>query len=118
MYLFWAWDYNIFLDGKLDRVLTRIANSLVPQGIGFKSHAILWRRIMKLNVTYAGLSLDIAEIDQATSDEDIRRIADEVVRSDNHWANTNIPNNPFHDYVVDRFVQTNMVYLRPKVPFG
>lgn len=73
---------------------------------------------MKLNVTYQGLSLDVAEIDGATSDEDIKRIADEVVRSEAAWSGTNIPNNPFHDYVVDRFVQTNMVYLRPKVPFG
>lgn len=73
---------------------------------------------MKLNVTYAGLSLDVAEVDEATSNEDIKRIADEVVRSADAWSGRNIPNNPFHDYVVDRFVQTNMVYLRPRVPFG
>ena len=73
---------------------------------------------MKLNVTYAGMSLDVADVEQSTSDEDIKRIADEIVHTVIPWNTLQIPNNPFHDYVVDRFVQTNMVYLRPKVPFG
>jgi len=71
---------------------------------------------MKLNVTFAGDSHDIAEIEESTSDEDIKRIASEIVRTT--WLWINIPDDPFRNYVVDRFVQTNMVYLRPKVPFG
>jgi len=72
----------------------------------------------KLNVTFGGMSLDVAEIEHIASDEDIKRIADEVVRTIIPWSSLDIPSDPFRNYVVDRFVQTNMVYLRPKVPFG
>jgi hypothetical protein len=73
---------------------------------------------MKLNITFAGYSQDVAEVEQSMNDEDIKRIADEIVRSADTWRGMCIMDDPFRDYVVDRFVQTNMVYLRPKVPFG
>ena len=77
-----------------------------------------------LNITYQGLSADYElELDFAASDEDIRRIAVEVVRSGGvcglHVAQ--LPANAFDQFVVDRLRAADgaqRIYLRPKVPFG
>jgi len=64
-----------------------------------------------LNVTHDGQSQDICELDYATSDEDVRRIAVEAL---------SLRPNIFINFVVDRFSveQGERIYLRPKVPFG
>jgi hypothetical protein len=77
-----------------------------------------------LNITYQGLSADYElELDFAASDEDIRRIAVEVVRSGGvrglHVAQ--LPFNAFDQFVIDRLRAADgaqRIYLRPKVPFG
>jgi hypothetical protein len=77
-----------------------------------------------LNITYQGLSADYElELDFAASDEDIRRIAVEVVRSGGvrglHVAQ--LPFNAFDQFVIDRLRGADgaqRIYLRPKVPFG
>jgi hypothetical protein len=77
-----------------------------------------------LNITYQGLSADYElELDFAASDEDIRRIAVEVVRSGGvrglHVAQ--LPLNAFDQFVIDRLRAADgaqRIYLRPKVPFG
>ena len=77
-----------------------------------------------LNITYQGLSADYElELDFAASDEDIRRIAVEVVRSGGvrglHVAE--LPFNAFDQFVIDRLRAADgaqRIYLRPKVPFG
>ena len=71
-----------------------------------------------LNITYAGHSKDVAELDYATNDENIKRLADEIVRSDSCWDGMCIIPYPFENYVVDRFDEQQRIYLRPKVPFG
>jgi len=71
-----------------------------------------------LNVTYAGHSKDVAEIDKSTSDCDVKRLANEIVCSDSLWTGTNIASRPFDNFVVDRFDDKERIYLRPKVPFG
>lgn len=64
----------------------------------------------KLNVTYNGLSADLASpIFSDTTDEDVKRIAAE---------DKSLPPAAFANFVVDRFPDTGMIYLRPKVPFG
>ena len=72
-----------------------------------------------LNVTFAGRSADVGEIEFTSSDEDVKRIAAEIVSSDivtwdEMWA---LPS-AFSNFVVDRFIEKNRLYLRPKVPFG
>ena len=63
-----------------------------------------------LNVTYNGLSADMASpIFADTTDADVRRIAAE---------DKSLPPAAFEHFVVDRFPDTGMIYLRPKVPFG
>ena len=77
-----------------------------------------------LNITYQGMSADYElELDFAASDEDIRRIAVEVVRSGGvrglHVAQ--LPFNAFDQFVIDRLRGADgaqRIYLRPKVPFG
>ena len=77
-----------------------------------------------LNITYNGLSADYPlDADYSLSDQDVRRIATEVVRGGGlrglHIAN--LPRNAFRNYMVDRFTGPNgdrRIYLRPKVPFG
>jgi len=77
-----------------------------------------------LNITYQGLSADYElELDFAASDDDVRRIAVEVVRSGGvrglHVAQ--LPVNAFDQFVVDRLRAPDggpRIYLRPKVPFG
>ncbi len=77
-----------------------------------------------LNITYDGMSADYdMEIDYEISDEDIRRIAVEVVRSGGVRGLhiTNLADNAFAHYVVDKMESTEgerRIYLRPKVPFG
>ena len=77
-----------------------------------------------LNITYQGQSADYElGLDVATSDEDIRRIAVEVVRSGGARGLSvpNLPSNAFASFVVDRLTGPNgeqRIYLRPKVPFG
>jgi hypothetical protein len=62
-----------------------------------------------LNVTHNGMSQNLpTPIYADTSDEDIKRIASESL---------NVVG-VFVHFVVDRFPDTGMVYLRPKVPFG
>jgi len=77
-----------------------------------------------LNITYQGQSADYElELDFAASDDDIRRIAVEVVRSGGvrglHVAQ--LSPRAFDDFVIDRLRGTDgaqRIYLRPKVPFG
>jgi len=77
-----------------------------------------------LNITYQGQSADYElELDFAASDEDIRRIAVEVVRSGGvrglHVAQ--LAPTAFDHFVIDRLRGTEgeqRIYLRPKVPFG
>ncbi|MBA2541737.1 MAG: hypothetical protein H0V17_18990 [Deltaproteobacteria bacterium] len=77
-----------------------------------------------LNITYQGRSADYhLDLDHATGDADIRRIAVEVVRSGGvrglHLPN--LPMSTFNTFVVDRLRAPNgeqRIYLRPKVPFG
>ena len=77
-----------------------------------------------LNITYQGLSADYdMEIDHQVSDDDVRRIAVEVVRSGDVYGLhiTNLADNAFAHYVVDRMEAPGgewRIYLRPKVPFG
>ncbi|MBB4931740.1 hypothetical protein F4561_002560 [Lipingzhangella halophila] len=77
-----------------------------------------------LNVTYRGLSADLpSEVEEFLSDDDIRALAVEVVRSGGlpglHAAD--IGEGTFRHFVVDRFTAAGggqRIYLRPKVPFG
>jgi len=64
---------------------------------------------MILNITYNGQSANHElQIEmQNVNDEDIRRIASEIM---------GFQNNQFENYVVDRM--EDQLYLRPKVPFG
>jgi hypothetical protein len=77
-----------------------------------------------LNITYQGQSADYElELDFAASDDDIRRIAIEVVRSGGvrslHVAQ--LSPHAFDNFVIDRLRADDgaqRIYLRPKVPFG
>jgi len=77
-----------------------------------------------LNITYRGMSADYElSLDFAATDDDIRRIAVEVVRSGSvhglHVAQ--LDPREFDNYVVDRLrgvEGVQRIYLRPKVPFG
>ena len=77
-----------------------------------------------LNITYEGLSSDLpGDIDAALSDDEIRKIATEVVRSGDlpGLQIANLADDAFRSFVVDRFDTPEggkRVYLRPKVPFG
>ena len=76
-----------------------------------------------LNVTYEGVSADYArDIDPDLSDQDIKRIAEEVIRSGEIPAlRVDIQPGAFSNFVVDRFETPEggrRLYLRPKVPFG
>ena len=77
-----------------------------------------------LNITYNGLSADYPlDVDVALSDEDVRRIATEVVRAGGvrGLQIANLADNAFENYVIDRFDAPGggvRIYLRPKVPFG
>jgi hypothetical protein len=77
-----------------------------------------------LNITYNGRSADLpGELDEGLGDDDIRRIAVEVVRSGGlpGLHETSLPEDAFRDFVVDRFHTPQggtRFYLRPKVPFG
>lgn len=72
-----------------------------------------------LNITYNGRSADLpAPIEDILSDDDIRALAAEVVRSGG-LPGLHLPGLPagaFRNFVVDRVA--GRVYLRPKVPFG
>jgi hypothetical protein len=77
-----------------------------------------------LNITFGGTSGDLAgELDDVLADDDIKRIAVEVIRggevSGIHIAN--LADGTFDDFVVDRLRDPDgrmRLYLRPKVPFG
>jgi len=77
-----------------------------------------------LNITYHGLSSDLpGDVDAALDDDDIRKIAVEVVRSGDlpGLQLANLDDAAFADFVVDRFDTPeggSRIYLRPKVPFG
>ncbi|MEU5877791.1 hypothetical protein [Spirillospora sp. NPDC047279] len=73
-----------------------------------------------LNITYDGRSGDLpGTIERSLTDDDIRTLAVEVVRTGAipglHVPD--LPPNAFRHFVVDRF-GGGRVYLRPKVPFG
>jgi hypothetical protein len=77
-----------------------------------------------LNITYNGTSADYAQpLDGELSDREIRRIAEELVRSGDVpglWLK-NLPHRVFEQFVVDRIHSPQgglRIYLRPKVPFG
>ena len=77
-----------------------------------------------LNITYNGLSVNYhLDVDYALSNEDVRRIAVEVVRGGG-LRGLSIPNldaRAFEHFVIDRFDTHEggkRIYLRPKVPFG
>ena len=77
-----------------------------------------------LNITYNGLSADYPlDVEVALSDQDVRRIAVEVVRAGGvrGLQIASLPDDAFDLYVVDRFDApggAQRIYLRPKVPFG
>jgi hypothetical protein len=77
-----------------------------------------------LNITYNGYSADLPdELDGELTDDDIRRIAVEVVRGGNvpGLYDPELRDGAFRDFVVDRFDTPEggrRIYLRPKVPFG
>lgn len=77
-----------------------------------------------LNITYNGLSADYPlDTSMRLSDQDVRRIAVEVVRSGGvrGFPFSALGERAFDDHVVDRFDAPNgesRIYLRPKVPFG
>lgn len=82
------------------------------------------QRTAILNVTYEGLSADLPDpVDAGLSDDDIRRVAVEVVRGGD-WLGlrvTDLAPTTFQHFVVDRFDAPDgatRIYLRPKVPFG
>jgi hypothetical protein len=77
-----------------------------------------------LNITYGGQSADYdLDIDWQATDDDIRRIAVEVVRSGG-VRGLHVPelrDDAFALFVVDRLRASGgeqRIYLRPKVPFG
>ena len=70
-----------------------------------------------VNVTYAGLSCDIGKVEEASSDDEIRRIATESLLA----THPDIAQDALQHYVVDRFNTPEggrRIYVRPKVPFG
>jgi len=77
-----------------------------------------------LNITLNGISADYPlEVEYELSNDDVRRIAVEVVRSGEipglHVAALGA--GAFDHYVVDRLTSPDgkrRIYLRPKVPFG
>ncbi|VAW81681.1 hypothetical protein MNBD_GAMMA12-734 [hydrothermal vent metagenome] len=77
-----------------------------------------------LNVTIDGISVDYPhEIDFTLADNEIRRIATELVRSASlpGVLSKSTANKFFHHSVVDRFDTFEggkRIYLRPRVPFG
>ncbi len=77
-----------------------------------------------LNITYQGQSADyVLDLESRTSDNDIRRIAVEVVRSGGVKGLylPNLSERAFAQFVVDRLTGPDgqqRIYLRPKVPFG
>jgi hypothetical protein len=77
-----------------------------------------------LNITYQGQSADYElELDFAASDDDIRRIAVEVVRSGSVRGLyiAQLAPNAFDHFVIDRLRDADgaqRIYVRPKVPFG
>jgi hypothetical protein len=80
-----------------------------------------------LNITYNGLSADYPlDVESGLTDQDVRRIAVEVIRSGGIRnlggpLIANLRDDAFDDYVVDRFdtrQSGRRIYLRPKVPFG
>jgi hypothetical protein len=77
-----------------------------------------------LNITYNGTSADYPHpLDGELSDRELRRIAEEVVRSGDVpglWLK-DLPHRVFDQFVVDRIHSPAgglRIYLRPKVPFG
>ena len=76
-----------------------------------------------LNITFNGLSADLPDLEDDLSDDDIRRIAVEIVRSGGlpELHVENLSDEAFRHFVVDRFDAPRggrRIYLRPKVPFG
>lgn len=77
-----------------------------------------------LNITYNGRSATLpAELDGRLSDDEIRRIAVEVVRTGGllGLVDRGLRSSAFNHFVVDRIhddAGTLRLYLRPKVPFG
>ena len=77
-----------------------------------------------LNITFQGQSADYnLELDWNASDQDVRRIAIELVRSGGARGLhiSNLRQDAFNTFVVDRVRGPNgqhRIYLRPKVPFG
>lgn len=79
---------------------------------------------LTLNITLQGVSADhTLEFDVEPRDEDVRRVAVELVRSGNlpGLQVAGLPEDAFDSYVVDRFNTPEggrRLFLRPKVPFG
>ena len=76
-----------------------------------------------LNITYEGMSADApVDIGYELSDDDVRRIAVELVRSGGvPGIELDLAEDAFDSFVVDRFDTPDggqRLYLRPKVPFG
>jgi hypothetical protein len=78
----------------------------------------------RLNITYQGMSADLpADVDDNLGDDDIRKIAVEVVRSGDvpGLQVAGLDEHAFDLFVVDRLRGADgdtRIYLRPKVPFG
>jgi hypothetical protein len=82
------------------------------------------RKMATLNITFGGESADFPlDIQVPLADDDVRRVAIEVVRAGGvgargALANPALPDNAFDNFVIDRFEGGERIYLRPKVPFG
>ena len=74
-----------------------------------------------LNITFNGLAADYPlELDTLGTDQDLRRIAVEVIRAGG-VPGLHVPHlgdAAFDGFVVDRLQGGQRIYLRPKVPFG
>ena len=77
-----------------------------------------------LNITHQGLSADVTiQVEPEVRDDDIRRIAAELIASGEVPGLPGAPIGPhaFAHFVVDRFKTRRgglQFYVRPKVPFG
>ena len=75
-----------------------------------------------VNVTYRGMSRDLPDVElhSDASDDDVRRVAAEVLSSLGvmHPNGGALTESDFEHFVVDRFENQERIYLRPKVPFG
>lgn len=78
----------------------------------------------RVNITWNGQNGDLPDtVSYGAADADIKRWAEEAVRTGSVPGIAADPNISFTDFVVDRFGPTEVrphcsIFLRPKTPFG